>query len=265
VNKKELIQAESIIFRGGPGLQVKVAISKYSGVDTKDYELYELTLLLSYLKSFYSNLERARKIIGLNKLYLYPIKEDTDWQSIILKDLNTRQLSSLYREASKIMRRYKLTYNWEYSIHTAVLSHTLVIPNRSTIDFRGSIKEGSDGGRGSSYYSQFPALYFTHKTSVKELKDWLDKNSSLFELMQKKLPKRIRTKRNSRTLFWGQQAWCYRRNGINSWSQIEKGLLDNDNKHPTKNERLSQIPTPVELEKYYKRFVQSLVAIDNPK
>jgi hypothetical protein len=119
--------------------------------------------------------------------------------------------------------------------------------------------------------TSYPSIYFTQKVTIDELKKWIDKNKKLVRIIQNRLPVRRIIKRNDKTLFWGQIAWIYKQDGINSWSSMVKKIelmIESYKKEgliPEESEAFSDVaPEPVDLAKYYYRFVKSLEDFQKP-
>ena len=237
---------------------------------------YQVAELLSWLKSFYKQIFAVRLKINVKELLKYP--ENDSVKDILKKTIfaipyDFQQI--LEEESTKIVEHYRLTENWRIPFEIVILTHRLPVPPflegisihlpeyfynkpKNLLELPSAFESAYRQGAVMKY----PALYFTRKVSANELVKWLKnpKNRKLFENIQYKLPRQKEIDRDQKTIFWGQVAWILKQDGINSWAKMTKAiekLLENN------QDNLYQIaPEPVEIQKYYERFVESLHKID---
>lgn len=251
-----------------------------------------LAELFSWSKSFNQDLVNARKLVSLNKITPYPENSTFDQLIEIVvtsfdNDINTK----LKKESQKILEKYALTENWLFYIEVAILTNKLLVPPRQqpimlhfppTKEDLVKEDEHPNNLRGLSSILNSPALkrvresqnlylhpsiYLTRKVTKNELMSFLSssQNWRFIEAMQSNLPKKKVLRRERKTIFWGQIAWFMKRDGIHSWSklanEIEKIVERSLKSRPNgiKFDPITDItPEPVELEKYYNRFIQSI-------
>jgi len=238
----------------------------------------DLTLakILSWSKSFTSSVIEAREKINI-KASPYPQKNLLNELIEIFPSLiTTDQWSLLTKESEIIANRFNLTENWHFPIETAILFNTLLIPPKEGISIHfpsyffpeeQKPKKLSEIG-GSLFHVPFviryPAIYFTRQTSINELKKWINDNRELLRNIQYKLPKPKILKIKEDTIFWGQIAWIFRKEKI-SWAKMpekieqeNKRYLKEAGKSEDNEEDYLDIPLPLELEKYYERFLKAI-------
>jgi hypothetical protein len=255
--------------------QVKIEFSpevERYGIDENDLILAEL---FSSLKSFYDFIERTRKKIGINQPITYSEKGIRD----VLKNLNNEQKKALNYEVQLFLRKYKLPKKWEYSLISAVLTHTLLVPPikeeiglylpnhiYDLVFFED--KKGIDGIIEKLTHElikteirndllSHPAIFFKREVSLNELIKWLRKNWKYLKVYFSLLPKKRSFKHHRNNIFYGQLVWICREEGLR-WCDIEK-LVNDQKKFPEIAKfRFSQI----EIRKLYHKYIGLLKKIE---
>ena len=242
---------------------------------------FELAELLTSLKSFNKSILEVRQQIGLDKPLPYP-KSPTIENVVELffnKSITDEARGILKNWAKELREKYRLSENWGISFRIAVLTNILPAPPSETVGIHlpknlspnkkealvglamGKVNEGK--------VLEYPAIYFTRQFSIDELKRWINDNKSLVRALQSKLPKERRLRRKHHTLFWGQMAWMYKKNGMKSWTHMSKKLqelLDSkqkDNENNNEDFPGDNAPEPGELRKHYVRFIRFLRELES--
>ena len=282
MNKENKNEGEGIIFED---FENRVDVKLSPEIKTsEDYNKSDFILagLLSWLKSFYVSIYNIRKEIGVKTLLQYPTAPTAKNVVELIFTLNSDKRDLLRIRAKELAKKYSLTNNWEISMEIVTLTHTLLVPARESIKVHlpdyfypkkpKEIKSLRDviswmKTRPLAEVNNYPAIYFTRQVTINELKEWIDKNRELIRAIQCKLPRNKNIKRTERAIFWGQVAWILKQDGVYSWAKMERSIEELDEKEPflkeqEESEVLNPLPTAIELEKYYHRFLESLKTIN---
>lgn|GEM_PF-3430426 len=256
------------------------------GYDKNDFILAGL---LTWHRQFNKRILEIRQQVGITVPVEYP-KNPSSIQIIkLLSGFGSDIAHTILDESKKIAVDFRLTEEWELSIVTAIVHNVILVPPKTIpiqvhIPDYEPIKEEElktlssilsspsiTRARKLMRITSYPSIYFTQKVTIDELKKWIDKNKKLVRIIQNRLPVRRIIKRNDKTLFWGQIAWIYKQDGINSWSSMVKKIelmIESYKKEgliPEESEAFSDVaPEPVDLAKYYYRFVKSLEDFQKP-
>ena len=241
---------------------------------------YLLAQLLSWSRYFNQDIKEIRDSIGLREALKYPEKPSVESLVALLYKSIPQGKFQEFRDKAKIIRKkYKLLENWETSIQTAVVANVILVPPDELIWVHFATedkvkdekeKEVKTLSTLSSIYedpvfrntqeairiSKYPSIYFTHKVTINELKDWINKNKYIVRMLLEKLPKKTIIKRDKMTIFWGQVVWILKLDHMHSWTKMSKQI-----ERFVENDPSLEAPEPTELEKYYNRFIKSLRGI----
>lgn len=251
----------------------------------KDYEASDVIFahLLSWLNSFYNSIYTLRTELGIKTPLSYPSNPTPKNVAALILSLESNKQNLLEIRSKELIGKYHLATNWAIPMQIVILTHTLLIPYKEE-PIKAYIPDDSTpnervlkGLRSVSISTvilrerrmKYPAIYFTRQVLPNELKKWIDNNTEAIGNMQQKLPNKKDFRRIPRTLFWGQVAWVLKRDGIDSWARMEDEILKMDkeksfgnNNDSSDEKNIFDLPTAVELEKYYNRFIESLQNIE---
>ncbi len=238
---------------------------------------YTLAQLLSWSKKFNISILEARTKLEIARRE-YPQDPTIDNLVKLYSDmlLDDKKKSAFDHVAREIAEDFRLTENWVFSIEIAILTGTFLVPSKDSIKIHLPAyfypEDKSSKGlalniirmRQGEPVVRYPAIYFTRQVKVNELKRWINENKSAIRAMQYKLPKPQKIKREEKTVFWGYVAWLLKRDGFRSWAKMTKAIEQMINNQGSEFENDSRqhftdaAPEPVELQKYYTRFIDSL-------
>ncbi len=245
----------------------------------KDFDKsnYVLAQLLTWSKSFNIAILEARNQLDI-VLQAYPKDPTPENLAELYRDmlLSDNKKAAFDKRARAITEDFRITENWILSVELAILTGTLLVPSKDSIkvhlpDYFYPEDNTTKGlankiamMREGAPVTHYPAIYFTRRVTVDELKRWINENKSAIRAMQFKLPKPQKIKRGEKTLFWGYVAWLLKRDGFKSWAKMTKAIEQMINRQRAEfkshqGDHYTDIaPEPVELEKYYNRFMTSL-------
>jgi len=236
----------------------KVALSlEIKGNDYNESD-WILAHLLTALKSFDEQISSARKELEIKDIYKYSsITTLSDLFKITYSLGQEKTLLSM--EISKnIVKEYKLSRNWLDSIQVAIFTDTLPVPTKSEI-----IQiETQDMYHDNNF--DFCSIRINQRITTNQLKNWIKKNKLRIRLNLNNLPKIKKPKIDSKTIIWGHMAWIFKSGKMNSWTEMSKFIQQKieelEEFGPIYGEKYA--PEPVEMERYYKRFVEALKKIE---
>lgn len=229
-----------------PGLK----IGDYSNSD------WILAYLLTSLTSFDEQISSIRKDLGITEIYKYSSVENLQGLVKIFFSLGQENYLISIKAAQKIIRRYRLGENWLMSIQAAFFTDTLPVPDK--ID---SIKIETNDSL-SDHDSSYCSIRVNHRITTNELKKWIKQHKLWIRHNLNNLPKINKPRIDSNTILWGHFAWILKKGGMNSWTEMTRFVQKHIDEFGSAYD-LDLAPEPVEMERYYKRFVLSLKKIDN--
>lgn len=257
----------------------RVAIELSPGLSKRDYDPENATIavLLSWQPDFNKRLKSSRSNMNLKKLYKYP--EDPAPHEVVNKVFvpfsKTNKISLLEILAEGISEAYKLDSAWVTPIKVAILTNTLLVPPKtSPIRIYLPSKHKLARGRTNLFKDlvdragilNYPAVVLTKRSSINELKNWINENKDIIRTIQESSPKKVGSKTKPLTLMWGQIAYILKQNGVTSWEAMSRGIQRN--LKDTSIERYENaigeeflVPSGTELQRYYTRFIKALKTI----
>ncbi len=254
-------------------------VERKSGFDDGDVILVDL---LTWLKSFNLYIVKIRNDYKL-QIVDYPDKASQKLLvSLVIKYAPKELSDEFFDDIDKLKSRYLLGPNWFLSVLLAIFTNTILIPpklnsiqlyipeNFIKLSNSNSLLEDNELRKARQWieYTKYPAIYFTHKITVNELQVWLKKNKQLFRNIIQNLPTKRVYRRAEKARFWGKIAWIFKQEGVSTW----RGIADKINTEVDRYKNMSEIkeddilfdpPGEIEIEKYYKRFMESLERVDN--
>ena len=215
-----------------------------------------LAYLLTALASFDEQISSIRKDLGITEIYKYSSVKNLQELVKIFFSLGQENYLMSIKAAQKIIRRYRLGENWMMSIQAAFFTDTLPVPNK--ID---SIKLETNDSL-PDHNSSYCSIRVNQRITINELKKWIKKNKLWIRNNLNNLPKINKPKIDSNTVLWGHFAWILKKGGMNSWTEMTKFIQKHIDEFGSAY-GVNSAPEPVEIERYYKRFVLSLRKVDN--
>lgn len=244
-----------------------------------DYEEsdYLLAYLLSALRSFNSKIKEAREKLMVNRTLSFPKEPTIGVIYEILYKSGQQKYILLKKLATKISDSYQLSENWILSIEVVIVTNTFLVPKKidpiriqTPLDLTEIIDHIKNNSKSDliDYFPgllkslKYPAIYFTSEVSINDIKNWINKNRELLRSLLETLPKRTIPKIHHKTILWGHIAWIYKRDGIQSWTEISDNIQKRiqSSEGPIFGE--TDAPSPNELKKYYDRFLASLKSLN---
>jgi hypothetical protein len=169
-----------------------------------------------------------------------------------IKDKEGKKLAIGIQTIS-IMNEYQLFDDWYSSINRLILENVLYIPNTEPIKIHIPYD--------IEPIKMYPALYFPHKISARELIDWLKKNRAKFEDMQNKSPKKIKFNMLSENeLLIGRAVWLLRKDGY-AFTKIYKFIQDFNFKLKKPDLWISNL-NENQIKRFYSYFLKHLIKIN---
>ncbi|GEM_PF-4061391 len=274
---KKIVGEERIIVNMEERVKIDL-FPKYKNKIDQNNKL--LAHLLSWLKSFNKELQDIRNSIPVERIKYTRSFLSHEYLDYITK-LDTKKVEDLEQAVERLRHRLKLTYIWSFSLKIAVLTHTLLIPERESVELY--IPYSSNDATAGKYpypdyitlkkllrQSQYPAIIIPFGTTLDDLNKWIQNNTVQINKVLSSMPSKKIVRMNEKTLLWGQIAWILKQDGIHSYTKMvkeidkleEKKLFVKDNEEDAKEKY--QTPTADDLEKHCKRFIQYSSQLDSP-
>jgi hypothetical protein len=223
--------------------------------------------LLSVLRSFYNSVVGIRKKYSLKVSTEFNIKAEPLQQVKLTAQILDKisNLDNLLSDIDNLVVSYRLPRYWSNPVLSAILYNKLILPTETPVGLYVP-KQLKDLRENLSLSTvkieealQYPAIYFKRETSAKELRRWLRENSESFKFIQKDLPKKRDIRIKDKTIFWGYATSLFIAGGETSWTKISEELyrLVDESEFSSPKDR-AEVPGPTDIEKYYKRFIDSL-------
>jgi len=177
-----------------------------------------LCLLLAFHSSFQKDINDARREHNINQITEYP-KEAT-MSDLIRLFARTVKNSVLEKVSDSLMQKYELTDNWKYSIKSALITNTLLVPEDIEpmyITLPSRIKPlisdtlGIDDPKVKEYLLtkrlleayKYPSIEIRRQVTIHEIKTWLTKHKDMFDLIQLEVPRKNTVSMEEKTFYWG--------------------------------------------------------------
>ncbi len=175
-------------------------------------------LLLAFHSSFQKDINDARKVLNIKQIVDYP--KDATMSDLIRLFSRTVKGSSLDKVTESLMRKYELTDNWKYSIKSALVTNTLLVPEDIEPMFISlpsrtkplileiletddpKLKEYLITKRLFEAY-KYPSIEIRRQVSINEIKTWLTKHKDVFDLLQMEVPRKNTVSIEEKTFYWG--------------------------------------------------------------
>lgn len=236
----------------------KVALSLEIKNNNYDKSDWILAHLLTALRSFDDQILSARQKLQIKELYNYSTIKTLGKLMEVLYSLGQEKHLLSMEIAKDIVKEYKLSNNWLDSIEVAIFTDTLPVPTKNEpIQI-----ETQDYQRNNGF--NYCSIRINQRITMNELKKWIKKNKPWIRSNLNDLPKVKKPQIDTKTIIWGHMAWILKKGKMDSWTEMSK-LIQN------KMEELEELgpmygeksaPEPVEMERYYKRFVSALKNIE---
>lgn len=212
--------------------------------------------ILSQLESFYIFLKAARidigiePTLGVRHIIIEEHRITSNNIESIRPPLYPGAIKQLDKQAATILEEFNLTSNWRTSIRMLILIHTLYLPLKNTPVSLDKPK----------LKIKHVPIYITEQISISELcKEIRILKPQIIDNLST-LPKAPSTKIDDETIRWGR---AIRLVGGVSAIISDKWLVE-------AKERLEEllpkedVPEPIELRKYYERFLQYSIKRQKP-
>jgi len=229
----------------------------------------KLAEILSFTPNFMEDIKLARKSLGIALPFEYPKNAEVKDLLLVFSKLKPKR-KELDNLSEHITAKYDLTKNWTFSIKTAIVTDTLLIPESlgpilitqaEPFHLVEQIKRVSESEIREYLLTkrlleayQYPALRFTRKTTVNELNNWLKVHSSEFKQMQAVLPEKNEIKMFEDNIHWGYIAEMFMRWKSNPDYQGVISRLE-DMLEQTGDETFPDIPSREELRNLHLEYL----------
>lgn len=253
-------------------IKIKIEVSPLiytSGYDENDKMV---AIFLSNYPPFEKDTKLARESMPLTNVLEYPDKPSVEVMDLIylLAKVKGFQRRNLEKFTKELLTKYRLEDRWALSIKMAILTSTLLVPEKSEpiqaifpsrmkIFLEGindvaeeSVKADLNMRNLISAY-KYPLLQFRRKVSKNEIATWLKQNWKEFQSLMQEAPDGDDIRIKDRALVWGQLvSYVFDDNKNITYKEVYNTLQDSFG-----SDTDVEVPDETILRVYHKRYLKA--------